>query len=164
MGRLRLNLIASCKRAPGRCVHFPVKQMNALDTAKTQGARQSALALKQVAIMERRIALAYWQSTFCLQPVGDRFTRKGVVDSLLLGCIPVIFHEQTSRQWPWHWESWWENATLMLDLNKSSSTEFDVVDVLQQVQTKQIEAIQSVIAARAHLLQCQLQFCTVKPS
>ena len=35
------------------------------------------------------MAEAYNTSTFCVQPPGDTPTRKGIVDALLLGCIPV---------------------------------------------------------------------------
>ena len=59
------------------------------------------------------IARLYWNSTFCLQPQGDAVSRKAIVDSLLLGCIPVLFHEGQAQQWPWHWGSWY--AACMLE-------------------------------------------------
>ncbi|KAL8281043.1 hypothetical protein RQP46_006722 [Phenoliferia psychrophenolica] len=34
-------------------------------------------------------------STFCLQPAGDSPTRKGFWESILLGCIPVVFRRAT---------------------------------------------------------------------
>ena len=37
------------------------------------------------------VADAYARAVFCLQPWGDSATRKGYVDAILLGCIPVIF-------------------------------------------------------------------------
>ena len=37
----------------------------------------------------------YRYSTFCLQPPGDDPSRKGVMDSILCGCIPVTFHPDT---------------------------------------------------------------------
>lgn len=37
----------------------------------------------------------YRYSTFCLQPPGDDPSRKGVMDSILSGCIPVTFHPDT---------------------------------------------------------------------
>jgi xyloglucan galactosyltransferase MUR3 len=43
------------------------------------------------------------RSVFCLQPPGDQPNRKSVVDSLLLGCIPVLFHEAQLDYIPWHW-------------------------------------------------------------
>eukprot|EP00602_Paraphysomonas_sp_CaronLab_P013163 CAMPEP_0185043042 /NCGR_PEP_ID=MMETSP1103-20130426/42689_1 /TAXON_ID=36769 /ORGANISM="Paraphysomonas bandaiensis, Strain Caron Lab Isolate" /LENGTH=365 /DNA_ID=CAMNT_0027583183 /DNA_START=538 /DNA_END=1635 /DNA_ORIENTATION=+ len=42
-------------------------------------------------------------STFCITPPGDFPTRKGFFDSLLAGCIPVVFAPLSAhRQWPWH--------------------------------------------------------------
>ncbi|KAF7810271.1 putative xyloglucan galactosyltransferase GT20 [Senna tora] len=42
-------------------------------------------------------------SEFCLQPPGDSATRKSVFDSLLSGCIPVLFDPFTAYyQYSWH--------------------------------------------------------------
>ncbi|CAI0440848.1 unnamed protein product [Linum tenue] len=35
-------------------------------------------------------------SRFCLQPRGDSFTRRSVFDSLLAGCLPVLFSRHTA--------------------------------------------------------------------
>ena len=32
------------------------------------------------------------RSVFCLQPMGDLPTRKGLFDAIVFGCIPVVFH------------------------------------------------------------------------
>ena len=52
------------------------------------------------------LARLHWNSTFSLQPPGDAVSRKGVADSLVLGCIPVLFHTGLALQWPDHWGSW----------------------------------------------------------
>lgn len=45
---------------------------------------------------------AYNSSVFCLQPPGDMESRKGVFDSLMSGCIPVIFNkDMLSINYPW---------------------------------------------------------------
>ena len=45
----------------------------------------------------------YRNSIFCLNPPGDSPTRKGLFDSLLAGCIPVVFDKYTLEdQYPWH--------------------------------------------------------------
>ncbi|KAJ7952324.1 Xyloglucan galactosyltransferase KATAMARI1 [Quillaja saponaria] len=45
----------------------------------------------------------FMESEFCLQPPGDSPTRKSVFDSLVLGCIPVLFDPFTAYyQYPWH--------------------------------------------------------------
>lgn len=40
-------------------------------------------------------------SDFCLTPPGDTPTRRGFIESLLLGCVPVLFHELSRAAYPW---------------------------------------------------------------
>ena len=68
------------------------------------------------------IAALYYNSTFCLQPLGDGPTRAGIIDALLLGCIPVLFHPAQLKQWPRHWGSWGRNATVLLDVERYKYT------------------------------------------
>lgn len=42
------------------------------------------------------------QSVFCLQPQGDSATRRSIFDSMLAGCIPVFFHEDSFKGYSWH--------------------------------------------------------------
>lgn len=44
----------------------------------------------------------YLRSTFCLCPPGDSYTRKAIFDSLLSGCIPVVFYRESMTQYFWH--------------------------------------------------------------
>ncbi|KAK3034573.1 hypothetical protein RJ639_033819 [Escallonia herrerae] len=45
----------------------------------------------------------FMESEFCLQPPGDSPTRKSVFDSLVSGCMPVLFDPFTAYyQYPWH--------------------------------------------------------------
>ena len=44
----------------------------------------------------------YLKSTFCLCPPGDSYTRKAIFDSILSGCIPVIFYRESMYQYFWH--------------------------------------------------------------
>lgn len=44
----------------------------------------------------------YLRSTFCLCPPGDSYTRKAIFDSILSGCIPVIFYRESMAQYFWH--------------------------------------------------------------
>jgi hypothetical protein len=36
--------------------------------------------------------------------------RKGIVDSVLLGCIPVLFSLEQLDLFPWHWKTWMQKA------------------------------------------------------
>lgn len=43
------------------------------------------------------------QADFCLQPRGDTSTRRSTIDSIVAGCIPVLFHEDSAAtQYLWH--------------------------------------------------------------
>ena len=46
--------------------------------------------------------LLYQKTVFCLTPPGDSLTRKSLFDSLLSGCIPVVFATATVNQYFWH--------------------------------------------------------------
>ena len=153
MGRNRISLLKSCTKHSRKCTWLNPKEMNALDKTNKGPDQTQKTALKLVASVEQRVARTYWDSVFSLHPVGDRYARKGMVDALLLGNIPVLFHERAAREWPWHWEGWWRNATILFDLEEVSSGKVDVVDALSRIDASRIEEMQSVIAANAHRMQ-----------
>ena len=95
---------------------------------------------------------AYWDATFCMHPIGDACVRTGVLDSLLLGCIPVLFHRCQLEQWPWHWGSWAANATLFYDAQGVINGSIDPVHALQAIPTAEIARMQRVISEHAHCL------------
>jgi len=103
------------------------------------------------------IALSYRGSTFCLQPGGDNVARKGIVDALLLGCIPVLFHRGQLAQWPWHWGSWASSATVLINETAVRAGELDVVQALLSLSPTVVSAKQRVIASNAHTMQYSLK-------
>lgn len=42
------------------------------------------------------------QAVFCPAPTGDSITRKSLFDSLVAGCIPVLFSRASLAQYSWH--------------------------------------------------------------
>ena len=81
------------------------------------------------------------------RPPGDAISRKGVVDSLLLGCIPVFFHSDQARQWPWHFAPWAARASITLDADGPFAS--DVIGHLARVPAQQVRAMQLEIAQNA---------------
>lgn len=55
--------------------------------------------------MMPRIVDMYSKSIFCINPPGDDLARTAIIDSLALGCIPVLLHSQQSNLWKHFWNS-----------------------------------------------------------
>mmetsp|Transcript_6464 Transcript_6464/g.9942 ORF Transcript_6464/g.9942 Transcript_6464/m.9942 type:complete len:536 (+) Transcript_6464:90-1697(+) len=64
--------------------------------------------------------LAYFNSVFCLQPAGDTYSRKGIVDSMVGGCIPVLFFEEQLRLWRHHIP--WEKVSVFIPRDRHNDT------------------------------------------
>ncbi|GAA95768.1 glycosyltransferase family 47 protein [Mixia osmundae IAM 14324] len=90
-------------------------------------------------------------STFCLEPPGDSSTRKGFYDSILLGCIPVIFREHTYDEvWTPHGRA--SDAAIYISEEKVISGETDIVDTLAAIPASAIEEKRRVMdRLRPHL-------------
>ena len=123
------------------------------------------------------ISRLYWGATFCLQPpgdavlsrhsppsmhvltttpslpTGDAVSRKAIVDSLVLGCIPVLFHRGQAEQWPWHWGAWHENASVLIDSNEVVRGRLDPIAHLRAIPTEHVRTMQRTIGAHGHRMQ-----------
>ena len=117
------------------------------------GRQQDVTALVEPPLLA--IARLYASATFCLQPPGDAISRKGVVDALLLGCIPVLLHAGQGAQWPWHWGAWQANASVTLD-SVDVLHGRDPIDLLRRIPTPLVRRMQRTIASRAHSMQYSL--------
>ena len=137
--QLRERLGKSCRKATGVCAFLDLTDApkTGLGGSSSEESMQAALEM-------------YWRATFCLQPGGDTVARKGIVDALLMGCIPVLFHHGQRLMWPWHWGSWVENATVLIQDLKVIMGQVDVVSELQAIPVARIEHMQATLAQHAH--------------
>jgi hypothetical protein len=99
------------------------------------------------------ISALYYAATYCLQPIGDTISRKGMVDALLLGCIPVLFHPGQLQQWGWFWGAWVTNATVLFNMTEVISGAVDVVQQLRGIAPARVAAMRETISRRAHAFQ-----------
>ena len=99
------------------------------------------------------IAGVFWRAQFCLQPGGDTVSRKSILDALLLGCIPVLFHVGQRLQWPWHWREWVNDATVLFDADDVLSGRLDVPEALRAVPAARVAQMRATIARYAHRMQ-----------
>lgn len=89
----------------------------------------------------------YKKSVFCLCPPGDDPARKAVFDSIISGCIPVIFEKKTIYdQYPWHIG---EEAALDISVyipgGMVRSGKIDFISVLKQIPADIIRKKQQAI-------------------
>ena len=105
------------------------------------------------------------KAVFCLQPPGDMPTRKSVFDSVLSGCIPVLFHPLTARyMYEWHLgQAGWEKIAINFDTQEQNKAllnqTLDFIDALHQIYLHQPEIItkkRQYIRELAHQLQFSL--------
>eukprot|EP00603_Paraphysomonas_imperforata_P008696 CAMPEP_0114425248 /NCGR_PEP_ID=MMETSP0103-20121206/7133_1 /TAXON_ID=37642 ORGANISM="Paraphysomonas imperforata, Strain PA2" /NCGR_SAMPLE_ID=MMETSP0103 /ASSEMBLY_ACC=CAM_ASM_000201 /LENGTH=335 /DNA_ID=CAMNT_0001594069 /DNA_START=517 /DNA_END=1523 /DNA_ORIENTATION=- len=73
----------------------------------------------------------YRNSIFCLQPPGDMEMRKGVFDSILLGCIPVLLLPRIlSKKYPWYFS---QEVEKLVSVNVQVHNVDNVVTYLESI-------------------------------
>lgn len=91
---------------------------------------------------------------FCLQPRGDTATRRSVIDSIVAGCIPVFFHEDTAQtQYQWHLPRDYENFSVFIPEAKMQDGSAKVQGILEAYTRAQVEQMRArLIAIMPHVL------------
>ncbi|EEF51176.1 xyloglucan-specific galacturonosyltransferase 1 [Ricinus communis] len=86
------------------------------------------------------------ESEFCLQPPGDSPTRKSVFDSLISGCIPVLFNPFTAYyQYPWHLPEDHSKYSVFIDQEEVRQMKVNAVERLMNVSIKEREDMRRYI-------------------
>ncbi len=103
------------------------------------------------------------RSVFCFQPIGDLMTRKGLFDTLLQGCIPVVFDPLTAAvMYTWHWEeAFWKQISVEIPFHGVAHRYLDPVQLLvammqNETSTGAIRRMQELIRSRVFELQYSL--------
>jgi len=100
-------------------------------------------------------------STFCLNPPGDTPTRKGLFDSLVLGCIPVVTSEDSMQHYQFHLPAW-RSMSMLVTTEQLFSAGFNLVDYLEAYERDHSHEIsQKQEALRRHAYSLQYSY---KPS
>lgn len=89
---------------------------------------------------------AFLMTHFCMQPVGDSPTRRSLFDSLIAGCIPVLFHPQTAYlQYPWHLPQNESSWSVYISEDEVRAGRINVIDVLKKISTAERSAMRETI-------------------
>ncbi|CAH2080166.1 unnamed protein product [Thlaspi arvense] len=88
----------------------------------------------------------FQDSEFCLQPPGDSATRRSVFDSLISGCIPVIFNPYTAYyQYAWHLPEDHRRYSVYISEEDVKANRVNVVEKLKAKTLKEKEDMRSYI-------------------
>ncbi|AES94058.1 putative exostosin [Medicago truncatula] len=86
------------------------------------------------------------ESEFCLQPPGDSPTRKSVFDSLISGCIPVLFDPFTAYyQYAWHLPEDYDKYSVFMDKKEVREMNVNVVERLGNISLRDRENMRRYI-------------------
>ncbi|KAG0586697.1 hypothetical protein KC19_2G110000 [Ceratodon purpureus] len=92
------------------------------------------------------VTRAFLATHFCMQPPGDSPTRRSVFDSLIAGCIPVLFHPQTAyTQYPWHLPRNESLYSVYIPEEEVIKGTVNVVDELKKISVEQRNAMREYI-------------------
>ncbi|XP_002987516.2 probable xyloglucan galactosyltransferase GT20 [Selaginella moellendorffii] len=88
-------------------------------------------------------------SHFCLQPVGDSATRRSVFDSLIAGCIPVLFSQETAYvQYPWHLPARLADYSVYVPAEDVKSGTVDIARLLAAISPSRRRRMRRTIVTR----------------
>ncbi|MCO5609454.1 hypothetical protein L7F22_063680 [Adiantum nelumboides] len=97
------------------------------------------------------VTLEFSNAVFCLQPEGDTPTRKSFFDSLVAGCIPVVFSNETAHlQYDAYLPSDPNLYSIFLDMDNISLAKTNFVQALANISSDRVKAMQGYI--REHIL------------
>lgn len=87
----------------------------------------------------------FLDSTFCLQPRGDSFTRRSIFDCLIVGSIPVFFwHRSAYWQYKWHLPS--DPTTYSVFIPKEDVRNgTKVEDVLKAIPAEKVQRLREAV-------------------
>ncbi|KAF3457368.1 hypothetical protein FNV43_RR02025 [Rhamnella rubrinervis] len=120
---IRSELVNQCKSSPKHC-NF----MGCYGSSMTNPCESP-----------EKVMGLFQNSIFCLQPVGDAYTRRSTFDSILAGCIPVFFHPRTAyTQYQWYFQKNYRKYSVFISQNDIKEKRVLISDKLLGVSKDQV--------------------------
>jgi len=144
----RVVLFGMCKQRPQLCAIYETGQRE----------NSSSFVHSRIPDMYQLVM----SSTFCVNPPGDTPTRKGLFDSLVLGCIPVVTSEDSLQHYRFHLP-FWRSVSVLVTTEQLFSKGFNLFDYLAAYLEKNPREVwqkQETMRKAAYSLQYSLQPAT----
>lgn len=88
----------------------------------------------------------FQRSIFCLQPPGDTFTRRSIFDSILAGCIPVLFNPASFYvQYIWHLPKDFTNYSVLIPEDDVKENKVSIERVLARIPRRRVAAMREQV-------------------
>ena len=98
--------------------------------------------------------LLFRSAVFCPAPAGDSVTRKSIFDSLVAGCIPVLFSRASLSQYSWHVsDEDVDRVSVYIPMSGILNGSLNFITVLKSITIDDIQRKQKRIAELAPTLQ-----------
>jgi xyloglucan galactosyltransferase MUR3 len=95
----------------------------------------------------RNVSKVLLQSKFCLQPPGDSPVRKSIIDSIVMGCIPVFFDQIQLLAWQKYIPDW-KAVSVFIDGRQRNISE-SLMQTLRSIPEVEVAAMQRNLEAVA---------------
>ncbi|KAK8556248.1 hypothetical protein V6N12_002658 [Hibiscus sabdariffa] len=83
---------------------------------------------------------------FWLKPPGDSYTRRSIFDSILAGCIPVLFHPGTAyAQYIWHLPKNYTKYSVYIAVKDLSEWKINLNETLLRIPEDRISALREEV-------------------
>ena len=135
-------------------VHGDTPVRNEIVRACTLYSKKDASICARLKYNLRKTLILKHQATFCLEPQGDSPYRRSFTDSLVLGCIPVLFSRlQDDHTYPWLWGRWREEARVLVPRQPFIDQQIDLAQLLAKAPPALVAHFQHTIEEHARVFQ-----------
>ncbi|XP_074270224.1 putative xyloglucan galactosyltransferase GT11 [Silene latifolia] len=88
----------------------------------------------------------FQKSDFCLQPPGDSYTRKSTFDTILAGCIPVLFHPGSAYvHYIWHLPKDYSRYSVFIPMDEVMEGKVSIEKILLKIPKEKIRAMREEV-------------------
>lgn len=96
------------------------------------------------------------RARFCLEPAGDDPWRKSLSDSIVFGCIPVLFSELSDDFAPWFWQDWKARARIVVPRDEFVQENIDLKALLESIPDDVYDLMQTTLKEKSRQFQYSL--------
>ncbi|XP_074270225.1 putative xyloglucan galactosyltransferase GT11 [Silene latifolia] len=117
-----------------------------IDQCLASRARHCEFLHVNLSVTPENIMNLFQKSDFCLQPPGDSYTRKSTFDTILAGCIPVLFHPGSAYvHYIWHLPKDYSRYSVFIPMDEVMEGKVSIEKILLKIPKEKIRAMREEV-------------------